>query len=172
MAISCFVNLINRKEDFIDDCIKVSEEINEKVVEIQNDKGLDLPLKQKIIHDRDRGKKLDYLHDIDPYFPIRNLEQIQKIMVNPDIAHSIHKSSRPDQPLKVSDKKEYLRYMEKTISNIKPFIVDGESELAADDVEEKNTSDLKPDYTKHSYDPEKSTLTIGGIPVKYQEITG
>lgn len=126
-AISDFVKIITKVPEFIEQVEKEGEKIRIAQIELNADKGWNYGLKGKELeeHNNRRAKKYDALFQLDPMFPLRNLQNVylgiqsENIMDNSDWL--FHRFG-PDDQLPEADKKEYQGFIDKLYKKILPFL--------------------------------------------------
>ena len=126
-AISDFVKIIIAVPEFIEQVEKEGENIRNAQIELNADKGWDYGLRGKELddHNKCRAKKHDALFQLDPMFPLRNLNHVRLGIQTENITDNsdwlFHRFS-PDEPLPEADKKEYQLFLDKLYKKILPFL--------------------------------------------------
>ena len=146
-SISGFVEIINNIPEFIAQVEKEGEIIYNAKSENNRDKG-DYSKK----HNEYRTKKHTALCQLDPLFPLRNLNNVYEGIKTENIADEsdwLFCRFSPDEPMQIEDKIEYQMFINKLYKKVIPFL------------EVKKEDELK----IKSYDEKTKTLTIGDIQI-------
>ena len=123
--------------------------------------------KELKLHNEYRARKSEALHQLDPVFPLRNLNNVRLGIQSENIANNsdwLFRWSEPDEPLRESDKKEYQGFIDKLYKKIVPF-------LEKEAIKEVPTEIILPKdddaiIWDSDFNSEKSTLYIGKYEIK------
>ncbi len=126
-AISDFVKIIATLSEFIEEVETGGEKIRIEQIELNLDKGWNYGLKGKELklHNEYRARKSEALHQLDLVFPLRNLNNVHLGIQSENIANNsdwLFRWSKPDEPMRESDKKEYQGFINKLYKKILPFL--------------------------------------------------
>ena len=126
-AISDFVKIIETVADFIKEVETEGENIRIEQINLNADKGWNYGLKGKELklHNEYRARKSEALHQLDPVFPLRNLNNVRLGIQSENIANNsdwLFRWSRPDELMQESDRKEYQGFIDKLYKKFVKFL--------------------------------------------------
>lgn len=164
-AISDFVEIIIEVPAFIKQVRKEWKKIRIAQEELSKDKGWNYGLRGTDLkeHNAYRDRKGKALHQLDPMFPLRNLNHIRLGIQLKHIAGNsvwLFRWSGPDEPLRESDRKEFQLYIDKLYKKILPFL--------ENETNEKSLEEIK----VRSYDEKTRILTIGNYEIRIAKNEG
>ena len=168
--ISKFTEMIIDVPEFIEQVEKEGDIIHQAKLELNADKGHDLPWRAKKEHNEQRDKKGKALHELDPIFPLRNLNHVliaTKIENIPDNVDWLYAKCSPNEPMTNYDKKEYKMFMNKMYKKILPFIDKIENPTKPTKKKEKVES-----LRFKKYDENTRTLHIGKYSIQIAKNEG
>jgi hypothetical protein len=126
-AISDFVKIIETVPEFIEQVEKEGENIRNAQIELNANKGWAYGLRGRELdnHNKRRDKQGKALHQLDPMFPLINLESVHNGIQPENIINNsnwlFHRFS-PNDPLPEADKNEYQGFIDKLYKKILPFL--------------------------------------------------
>ncbi len=126
-AISDFTEIVLAVPEYIAQVEKEGEIIHQEMIDLNADKGWNYGLGGKELkeHNQYRDRKSKALHELNPAFPLNNLNAVYEGIKPENIpANSAWLFNRfsPDEPLPEDDKKEYQLFIDKVFKKIIPFL--------------------------------------------------
>jgi len=163
-AISDFVKIIIEVPEFIKQVETEGEKIRIAQMELNADKGWTYGLRGRELdkHNENRGKKWETLFQLDPLFPLSELETIHEWLQSENMTDTalLFQNCKPDDALPESERKRYQGFMDKLYKKILPFLKVEEMEEAQEEIKVK------------SYDEENKILIIGKYQIKIAKNEG
>lgn len=160
-AISSFVQMLLTLPKFIKAIEDEGEKINFEQRKLNADKGHHLSWSELKVHNEWRARKSEALHQLDPYFPFINLYKIHQAVQPEEITSGtswLFNRFGPDDPLPVSDRKEFQLYLDKLYTKAAPFL----PKEKAHPKKKTKTPKKKKAALSPSFDVEKSILLLIG----------
>ena len=168
-AISDFVKIIETFSGFIEEVESEGEKNRIEQIKLNADKGWDYGLKGKELklHNEYKARKSEALHQLDPVFPLRNLNNVRLGIQSENIANNsdwLFRWSRPNEPLRESDKKEYQGFIDKLYKKLVPFLEkESTKEIATETISPKEDDLVAWDL---DFNSENSILYLGKYEIR------
>lgn len=162
-AISEFMEIVIAVPEYIAQVEKEGEVIYQEKIKLNADKGWNYGLGGKELkeHNKWRDRKSKALHELDPLFPLRNLNNVYEGIKPENIlacSDWLYRFQSPDEPLPEDDKEEYQMFLDKVFKKVIPFLK----------VEKTETENPKVKF----YDEEKRVLHIGNYEISIAKNEG
>ncbi|MDD5397297.1 MAG: hypothetical protein PHW24_04590 [Candidatus Moranbacteria bacterium] len=125
-AISDFVKIIVEVPEFIKQVEAEGEKIRIAQRELNADKGWTYGLRGRELdkHNENRGKKWETLCQLDPSFPLSELETIHDWLQSENMTYTalLFQNCKPDDALSESERKRYQGFIDKLYKKVIPFL--------------------------------------------------
>ena len=146
-AISEFVEIVIAVPEYIAQVEKEGEIIYQEKIKLNADKGWNYGLSGKELdeHNKWRDRKSKALHELDPFFPLRNLNNIHEGIKPENISACfdwLYRSQSPDEPLSKTDKEEYQMFLDKVFKKVIPFLKVEKSEAVETAIKDTKWADI------------------------------
>ena len=134
-AISEFVEIVITVPEYIAQVEKEGEIFYQEKIKLNADKGWNYGLGGKELkeHNKWRDRKSKALHELDPLFPLRNLNNVYEGIKPENISACsdwLYRSQSPDEPLSKTGKEEYQMFLDKVFKKVIPFFKVEKEEVA------------------------------------------